>query len=138
MERSLPFNLERGPDLPRILVVDDEPPIRGLLRQAFEMNGYDVLEASNGVEAVKMFRENDVDLVVTDIIMPDKEGLESIMDLKEIDPDVKIIAMSGGGRLEPHSYLQMASKFGAKRVFQKPLSIALLVSAVKELIGPES
>ena len=124
--------------MPRILVVDDESPIRGLLRQAFEMNGYDVLEASNGVEAVKIFRENDIDLVVTDIIMPDKEGLESIMDLKEIDPDVKIIAMSGGGRLEPHSYLQMASKFGAKRVFQKPLSIALLVSAVKELIGPES
>jgi DNA-binding response OmpR family regulator len=138
MKRSLPFNLERGPDLSRILVVDDEPPIRGLLRQAFEMNGYEVLEASNGVEAVRMFRENDIDLVVTDIIMPDKEGLESIMDLKEIDPDVKIIAMSGGGRLEPHSYLQMASKFGAKRVFQKPLSIALLVSAVKELIGPES
>ena len=124
--------------MPRILVVDDESPIRGLLRQAFEMNGYDVLEASNGVEAVKIFRENDIDLVVTDIIMPDKEGLESIMDLKEIDPDVKIIAMSGGGRLEPHSYLQMASKFGAKRVFQKPLSIALLVSAVKELIGHES
>ncbi len=73
-------------------------------------------------------------MVITDIIMPDKEGLEFIMDLKEIDQDVKIIAMSGGGRLEPHSYLQMASKFGAKKVFQKPLSITLLLAAVKELL----
>ena len=64
--------------------------------------------------------------------MPDKEGLESIMDLKEIDQDVKIIAMSGGGRLEPHSYFQMASKFGAKKVFPKPLSITLLLAAVKK------
>ncbi len=121
----------------RILVVDDEEPIRGLLRQAFEMNGYDVVEASNGSEAVRIFREDEIDLVITDIIMPNKEGLESIMDLKEIDPDVKIIAMSGGGRLEPHSYLQMASKFGAKKVFPKPLSITLLLAAVKELLESE-
>jgi YesN/AraC family two-component response regulator len=118
----------------RILVADDEAPIRELLRQALEMNGYEVVEAANGVETVKLFRENQIDLVITDIIMPDKEGLESIMDLKEIDPDVKIIAMSGGGRLEPHSYLQMAAKFGAKRVFQKPLSISLLLSTIKELL----
>lgn len=118
----------------RILVADDEAPIRELLRQALEMNGYEVVEAANGVETVKIFRENQIDLVITDIIMPDKEGLESIMDLKEIDPDVKIIAMSGGGRLEPHSYLQMAAKFGAKKVFQKPLSISLLLSTIKELL----
>ena len=93
-----------------------------------------MVEASDGSEAVRIFREDEIDLVITDIIMPDKEGLESIMDLKEIDQDVKIIAMSGGGRLEPHSYLQMASKFGAKKVFQKPLSIALLLAAVKELL----
>lgn len=118
----------------RILVADDEAPIRELLRQALEMNGYEVVEAADGVETVKIFRENQIDLVITDIIMPDKEGLESIMDLKEIDPDVKIIAMSGGGRLEPHSYLQMAAKFGAKKVFQKPLSISLLLSTIKELL----
>lgn len=120
--------------LARILVVDDEALIRGLLRQAFETNGYEVVEASNGSEAVRIFRESQIDLVITDIIMPDKEGLESIMDLKELDQDVKIIAMSGGGRLEPHSYLQMASKFGAQRVFQKPLSITSLLAAVKELL----
>ncbi len=118
----------------RILVVDDEAPIRGLLRQAFENSNYDVVEASNGSEAVRIYRDDEIDLVITDIIMPDKEGLEFIMDLKEIDQDVKIIAMSGGGRLEPHSYLQMASKFGAKKVFQKPLSITLLLAAVKELL----
>ncbi|MDA8405439.1 MAG: response regulator [Deltaproteobacteria bacterium] len=118
----------------RILVVDDEAPIRGLLRQAFENSNYDVVEASNGSDAVRIYRDDEIDLVITDIIMPDKEGLEFIMDLKEIDQDVKIIAMSGGGRLEPHSYLQMASKFGAKKVFQKPLSITLLLAAVKELL----
>ncbi|MCX5874648.1 MAG: response regulator [Deltaproteobacteria bacterium] len=118
----------------RILVADDDAPIRELLRHALEMDGYEVVEAANGVETVKLFRENQIDLVITDIIMPEKEGLESIMDLKEIDPDVKIIAMSGGGRLEPHSYLQMAAKFGAKKVFQKPLSITLLLSTIKELL----
>ena len=117
----------------RVLIVDDEASIRGLLRQAFEMNSFEVIEASNGEEAVRTFREGGIDLVITDIIMPDKEGLESIMDLKEIDPDVKIIAISGGGRLEPHSYLQMAANFGAKKVFQKPLSISLLIEAAKEL-----
>ena len=117
----------------RVLIVDDDASIRGLLRQAFEMNSFEVIEASNGEEAVRTFREGGIDLVITDIIMPDKEGLESIMDLKEIDPDVKIIAISGGGRLEPHSYLQMAAKFGAKKVFQKPLSISLLIEAAKEL-----
>ena len=121
----------------RVLIVDDESSIRGLLRQAFEMNGFEVVEASNGTEAVRTFGEGGIDLVITDIIMPDKEGLESIMDLKEIDPDVKIIAMSGGGRLEPHSYLQMAAKFGAKKVFQKPLSIALLLEAARELTASD-
>ncbi|MFH0957451.1 MAG: response regulator [Pseudomonadota bacterium] len=118
----------------KVLIVDDEESITSLLRQAFDMNGFEVIEASNGMEAVRIFREGGIDLVITDIIMPDKEGLESIMDFKEIDPNVKIIAMSGGGRLEPHSYLQMAAKFGAKKVFQKPLSISLLIEAARELI----
>lgn len=118
----------------RILVVDDEPPIRGLLRLAFETNGYEVAEASNGFEAIRIFREGQIDLVITEIIMRDKEGLESIMDLKKIDQDAKIIAMSGGGRLDPNFYLRMASKFGAQRVFQKPLSITLLLDAVRELL----
>ncbi len=129
--------LKGGGILAKILVVDDEEPIRGLLRHALIANGYEVVEASNGTEAIHRFREGAIDLVITDIIMPDKEGLESIMDLKEIDHDVKIIAMSGGGRLEPHSYLQMASKFGAQRVFQKPLSISTLLSAVEELLDSD-
>ncbi|MGA8831606.1 MAG: response regulator [Desulfomonilaceae bacterium] len=118
----------------RILVVDDEAPVRGLLRRAFETNGYNVVEASNGFEAIRIFREGEIDLVITEIIMPDKEGLESIMDLKKLDQDVKIIAMSGGGRLDPNFYLQLASKFGAQRVFQKPLSVTLLLAAVRELL----
>ncbi len=118
----------------RILVVDDEAPMRLLLREAFETNGYDVVEASNGFEAVRIFSEGEIDLVITEIIMPEKEGIEAIRDLKKIDQDVKIIAMSAGGRLEPHFYLQMASKFGAQRVFQKPLSITFILAAVKELL----
>ena len=85
---------------------------------------------------MELFRKEPVDMVITDIIMPDKEGLEIILEMKKTHPDLKIIAISGGGRISPESYLECARHFGASRVFQKPFKQKELISAVKELMAP--
>lgn len=121
----------------RILVVDDEPEVLLLLTDILESVGYEVIRATNGVEGLKEFQRGDIDLIVTDIIMPDKEGLESIMDYKQLNPDVKIIAISGGARIGPHTYLKMAEKFGARRVFSKPFRNKELLDAVEQLLAEQ-
>jgi CheY-like chemotaxis protein len=119
----------------RILVIEDEAQMRKLLRQVLEGAGYEVEEASDGLEGVRLYRENPADLLITDMIMPKKEGMETILDLKLEFPDAKIIAISGGGRVGPEPYLQIAEGFGAERVFIKPFDIKELLTAVKEIIG---
>ncbi len=121
----------------RILVVDDEPEVLLLLTDILESVGYEVIRATNGAEGLKEFQRGDIDLIVTDIIMPDKEGLESIMDYKQLNPDVKIIAISGGARIGPHTYLKMAEKFGARRVFSKPFRNKELLDAVEQLLAEQ-
>ena len=121
----------------RILVVDDEPEVLLLLTDILESDGYEVIRATNGAEGLKEFQRGDIDLIVTDIIMPDKEGLESIMDYKQLNPDVKIIAISGGARIGPHTYLKMAEKFGARRVFSKPFRNKELLDAVEQLLAEQ-
>lgn len=118
-----------------ILIIDDEAPIRLLLRDALEREGHQVLDAADGSEGVRLFKENPSDLVVTDIVMPNKEGLETIMELKKESPNVKIVAMSGGGKIAPDSYLQMAKGLGAVQSFSKPFGIKTFLSAVKEILG---
>jgi YesN/AraC family two-component response regulator len=119
----------------KILIIDDEPYILLMLKKMIEKIGYDVELASNGREGMDIFRNNGVDMVITDIIMPDKEGLEIILEMKQAQPDLKIIAISGGGRISPESYLECAMHFGASRVFQKPFKQKELVSAVKILMA---
>lgn len=119
----------------RILVIEDEDQMRKLLRQVLEDAGYEVEEASDGLEGIGLYRENPADLIITDMIMPKKEGMEIILDLKLEFPEVKIIAISGGGRVGPEPYLQVAEGFGAERVFMKPFDIKALLEAVKEIIG---
>ena len=119
----------------RILVIEDEDQMRKLLRQVLEEAGHEVAEASDGLEGIRLYRENPADLIITDMIMPKKEGMEIILDLKLEFPDVKIIAISGGGRVGPEPYLQVAEGFGAERVFTKPFHIKELLEAVKEIIG---
>jgi DNA-binding response OmpR family regulator len=117
-----------------ILVIEDEAQMRKLLRQVLEDAGYEVEEASNGLEGIRLYRENPADLIITDMIMPKKEGMETILDLKLEFPDVKIIAISGGGRIGPEPYLQIAEGLGAERVFMKPFDIKELLAAVKEIM----
>ena len=122
--------------MPRVLVVDDDQDVREMLRQMLERAGYGVSIATNGKEALTEYRAAPADLMVTDIVMPEKEGLETILDLRKDFPDVKIIAISGGGRLGPQNYIEMASAFGAKRTFTKPLDRKEFLAAVSDLIGP--
>jgi|GEM_PF-106762 len=119
----------------RILVIDDEPSVRDLLNSMLSNEGYEVMEAANGEMAIKLLHERPADLVVTDLIMPEKEGIETIMDLRRDFPDVKIIAMSGGGIIEAQDYLGMALGMGAHRVFEKPFRVADMLNAVRELLA---
>jgi DNA-binding response OmpR family regulator len=99
-----------------------------------EAAGHTVLEASNGAAGLKRFREDDPDLVITDIIMPEREGVETIMALRKESPGTPIIACSGGGG-GGVDYLEIALKLGAQRVFPKPFSLNAIVAAVDELLG---
>ena len=118
----------------KILIIDDEEPIRKMLRMLLEKNGYDVMDAHNGIQGVKLFKEHGPDIIITDLIMPDKEGLETIREIKKINPNIKIIAMSGGGVVDPDIYLDMAKKFGAQYSFAKPVNNDELLSTIKKLL----
>jgi YesN/AraC family two-component response regulator len=99
-----------------------------------ERSGYDVVEASTGKEGIRLYRENPTDLIITDLIMPEKEGIETIHELKRDFPDVNIIAISGGGRIGPEDYLHMAKMLGAQRTLSKPVERETLLKTVNELL----
>ena len=117
-----------------ILVIDDDESIRLLLRALLEGEGYQVLEASDGDKGLKEYNKNPTDLVITDLIMPGKEGIETIRDLRRQFPKIKIIAVSGGGRIGPESYLKMAEGVGALRTLSKPFNRLDLLQAVEEVM----
>ncbi len=119
----------------RILVIDDDDQFRAMMKKLLEQNGHDVLEASDGEKGVRLFEQQGADLIVTDIVMPNKEGLETIMDLRRKAPGVKIIAVSGGGRIGPESYLDLAKKFGAVKVFSKPFGLKEFLQAVRDALS---
>ena len=122
-----------------ILIIDDDYLFRKMLRKTLERDGYKVLEASNGLEGVNVFKEHQADLVITDIIMPEQEGIETIAQLRKDYPTLKIIAMSGGGLIKPANYLNIARKLFAQRTFQKPFNHKYFLNAVRELThSPDS
>ena len=117
-----------------ILVIDDNLDFRTMLCVRLEKSGYEVIGVENGKIGVAFFRENPVSLVITDIIMPEKEGMETILELKKINPSVKIIAISGGGRSVPEDYLDIAEYFGAIKSFKKPFNMADFIKTVDHLL----
>ena len=119
----------------KILVLDDEPSILLMIKKMLEKAGHEVAIALNGKEGMLLFEKNKPDLLITDIIMPEKEGLETIFELRKMYPDLKIIAISGGGRISPDGYLPGAKLLGANMVFQKPLNQKEFVNAVAQLLG---
>ena len=117
----------------RVLVVDDDYQMREMLGVVLQRKGYDVKTAMDGNAAVRLQREKPFDVIITDIIMPEKEGLETISEIRRSYPRVKIIAISGGGRHRPEGYLELAKQLGANRVLAKPFGSWEILSAVKEL-----
>ena len=122
----------------RILVIDDDHHILIMIKKMLERVGFEVELASNGNEGLELYKRTPVDLVITDIIMPEKEGLETIREMRRIRSDLKIIAMSGGGKISSDNYLDTAKIFGASKILGKPFSQKQIVSAVQELLGDPS
>lgn len=119
----------------KILVFDDEPSILLMIKKILEKAGHEVEVALNGREGLELFEKNKPDLLVTDIIMPEKEGLETIFELRRKHPDLKIIAISGGGRIGPDGYLPGAKLLGANITFSKPLVPKEFLQAVTKLLS---
>lgn len=117
-----------------ILVIDDEMDIRESLAILLEDKGYRVTMAAHGAEGLEILRSQDVDLVITDLVMPVQEGIETIRWIKKEKPGVRVVAMSGGGRAAGN-YLDLAQKLGADLVFDKPLELEVLFSAIDDLLG---
>ena len=118
----------------RILVIDDDNQMREMLRRKLENEGYEVLDASDGNVGMKLLRERDADLVITDIIMPNKEGIETILELKRDFPDVKVIAICGGGRFGPEDYLHLAKGLGVHSTFSKPFKLHDLLGSIQDAL----
>ncbi len=117
-----------------ILVVDDDDMMRSFIKELLHINNFIVSEAANGKSGLKAFRDNTPDLVITDIIMPEMEGISFIRALRESNKDVPIIAMTGNvhGRME--EYLSLSSKIGADAVLRKPVKSSEFLQAINQLI----
>ena len=118
----------------RILIIDDDIQILKMLRKTLEREGHEVIDAADGNKGLRLYREDPTDLVITDIVMPEKEGIETIIDLRREFPEAKIIAMSGGGQIEAESYLSMAKRLGAQRTLTKPFQNEELLEAIEALV----
>jgi DNA-binding NtrC family response regulator len=116
----------------RILIIDDEEPIRKMLMKALERVKHEVYQADNGKSGLRQCAQTPIDLVITDIVMPDGEGLETIMQLKQMHPGLIIFAMSGAQFNMGLDVLALASSLGATRIFQKPFGMDEMVTAIAE------
>lgn len=118
-----------------ILVIDDDAEIRLLIKRILETAGYAVITSENGNDARALVEKDQIGLIVTDILMPEKEGIETIVELRKTGHVVPIIAISGGGRSGLIDFLEVARKFGANTTLRKPFTRKQLLEAVRELVG---
>ena len=118
----------------RILVIDDEPAVRRTICQILQRGGHEPLEAADGIDGLQMVRAERPDAVITDIMMPNKEGIETICDLRRDNPGLPILVISGnsGSAL----YLQMATLLGAHAALAKPFRATQLLDAINTLLRP--
>jgi CheY-like chemotaxis protein len=119
-----------------ILVIDDDETFRRMLRRTLQRLGHEVIEAAEGREALRVLQDAAIELVMTDILMPGMEGIETIRWLRQRAPQLPVIAMSGGGRLAPDGYLEVARAFGAVQALSKPFSDAELRAALSVALAP--
>ena len=118
-----------------ILVIDDEPTALEVLRKILEIEGYEVLQATNGKEGVEVFRQTPCDLVITDMVMPVKDGLQTILELRNDAPDLPVIAISGGGTISKERYLAVAGYLDNVITIAKPFTVEDVSGAVAKLLG---
>jgi DNA-binding response OmpR family regulator len=123
--------------MPGILIVEDNRELREMLKESLIRKRFTVQEAENGKDAIIHFKPGVTDLVVTDLIMPEEDGLKVIMTLREIKPSIKVIAISGGGKAGPASYLNMAKALGADAIYYKPFSVNEMIGKIEELLKIE-
>ena len=118
----------------QILVIEDNDSVRKYVRRTLEMEGHEVIEAIDGAEAMNCLQEESPDIVITDIFMPKKNGFETITEMRDSFPDIKIIAISGGGLIEPEAFLQKSKELGVSQTLAKPFLPHDIQKAVKEVI----
>ena len=121
-----------------VMIIDDDPVLRLVAGEALRQGGYVVREAEDGAVALRDLRDHPVDLAIVDMLMPNKEGIETIRELKVMWPRTRVVAISGGGRgLNTEYLLSVARSFGADAVFQKPIRAGGFVDMVREVLdGP--
>lgn len=117
----------------KIVIIEDDVVIRESLKEILEMNNYEVLAIESGIEFMKRLKEFVPDILITDIIMPDKDGIEIIIEAKKTYPNIRLVAISGGGRIDSESYLNTAKYLGADATLKKPFSHAQLLDILKNL-----
>jgi CheY-like chemotaxis protein len=117
-----------------ILVVDDDDAVRRVVLRCLEQGGFRVTEARNGIDALRIVEEKRFDLVITDVVMPDMEGLQLVRALRKLSDPPRIIVMSGGGRASPGDYLGFASMFGANATLAKPFLPLTMLALVREVL----
>ena len=117
----------------KILVVDDNQSFLKVLSKYLTKYEYDVVCSNNGKDAQEKFLEFLPDIVVTDIVMPEADGIELLVSLREINPEISVIAMSGGNRGHAGSYLMMAEKLGANVILNKPFELSVLLEEIRKI-----
>jgi CheY-like chemotaxis protein len=122
----------------KILLIDDDHAVRTMMRLTLAHFGHTVTEARDGREGLKLFDQTNADLVITDIVMPEADGLEVLMAVTKRRPDLRIIAISGGGRQNAGDHLRVAKLLGATKVLAKPFSTEALMVAVNETLADGS
>jgi YesN/AraC family two-component response regulator len=123
------------PKAKTILLVDDEESFLNGMKSLLELQGYTVFTAMNGIEGINILEQTPVDIVITDILMPEMDGIELILRLKNKYPEIKIISISGGGRIRSDDYLNLSLSFGVNAALKKPFSSKDLLSELKYLSG---
>lgn len=117
-----------------VLVIDDDDMVRTMLLRTLTRGGHHAVGARDGMEGVTRFNESPADLVITDIFMPNQEGLATIMELRRSYPDIRIIAISGGGARASLDVLPVAEALGARKTLRKPFTPAEVMDAVREVL----
>lgn len=118
----------------RILVIDDDPIMRETIKDILQYEDYYVVDAADGREGMALLQKETFDMIVTDVLMPEKDGIEVIMEAKKRQPKIQIVAISGGGYISAENYLKMAGDLGASATVVKPFDIDLFIDKVNSLL----